>query len=331
MDESTVGNGGSTSTGSEGTTSSMSSTSSSSSSEGSALASLERAAASSTAETGSPASALGARSDGQAGAAGTESGTSAGGSYHVPPREEWERILNNARSEATKPFEWVRQLGDNVDPNEVMQLLNVARRLYADPQAFARDLMEELGQGQQEEEELVDPEPDYQSEDGKSRFFSEKSLRTLLKNQESRLMRQFRPAMDLVSREEQREQVRTMMAEAKATATQALQVASKLPHFEEYKADIAKELSQVDPQVRRQVGSVAALYMAYNKVLAEKVFPKIGREAEDKVREGFKRSATTSVGQIKPGQGAEGKPKPLKDGDVDGLAAHMANLARSLS
>ena len=121
-----------------------------------------------------------------------------------------------------------------------------------------------------------------------------------------------------------------MIADAKATAQQALSVASKLPHFEEYKADIAKELEQVDPRVRRQVGSVAALYMAYNKVLAEKVFPTIGRDAESKVREGFKRSAAASNGQVKPGAGVDGKPKPLKDGDVDGLAAHMARLASQM-
>lgn len=302
------------STGTSGTGSSGTGTSAAASTApASATASLEKAATS--LEPGSSAGSAGTSATGTS----TGAATSPPAGQQEAPDNRIQRAVANVRKELTDRLGWA----ERYKPDEVQQATELLQSLNSDPRGFLARLSAEL------EQDEPDPEADLQSEDGKQKAFSEKAMRLIIKNVEKRLTRQleerFGPALEFTHEARAQQAVSAKVAEGRQLATQALAQARKLPHFVENEADISTKLASMNPAYRRQVGSVAALYMAYNAVLTEKVLPTLRATSEQEVINGFKKSANASAGQVQPGQGSTGKAA-LKEGDVDGLARHLETL-----
>lgn len=305
----------------------------------SALASLERVSASlesasspdKPADGSKPASATtGApNADGKGGVATPDAST--GGEFHLPKsKEDYDRILGNARQkaveEALKPLAWAREL----KKEEVMGAAQLFREIQADPVKWAKDILAEAGEGTNEEDDLTDPDPDYQSPDGKAQFYSGATVKKLLSNLEKRLLQQVDPAMQLVQNQRKAEERATIMREAQTTASEAMDVLKQDPRFEANKAALHEALSKVDPRVRARIGSIATLFMCWNKVVADKVIPNAEAAGEKRLQEDLTRQAAAAVGSVVPG-GTPSVRKPVKDGDVDALAKRMGELAEQMA
>ena len=305
------------------------STGSGSGSPGSASASLERA---STALGGDPSS---LPTDG-AGAGGsgspTRDATSTGASFGQTrqpvdgtPEHRIEAAVRNAREAVERDLGWVRQLGS---ADEVREAVGLIQRLRSNPQAFLQQLISEMGldQQQDEPEELVDPEPDLITEDGRQRAYSHSAVQQLLRNMEERLTRKMQPFQDFAdSSASEREQM-NIQREANNVASAALDRAGKMPYFNENKALIRQKLAEMNPQYRRSIGSVAAMYEAYNQVLMEKVYPTQRSDIERGVVADFNKKANGGSTTILPGAGAAAGGPKIREGNLDDLAAHMANI-----
>lgn len=269
----------------------------------------------------------------KAGAAGTETQPVTPKKYSTPPKENWEQILNNAREKAVAEVKSKLGWAEGFTKEQVDYAMGVARRLQtpAEARAFNAQLARELKALGEDPDEIVDPEPDLQSEDGKLRAFSDQKMKQLLQNQEKRLTALFRKEMQPVSEFTRTEQARRGEEVARqqidTAAKEAVDEFLKLPHAKENQAAISQEIGKMDPAYVNRVGHVAALHVAYSRVMNEVVLPGFSKKAEDKVRESFRRDANASVGSVQPGQGAaKGKTK-VKLGDVGGLAERIKQMS----
>lgn len=252
-----------------------------------------------------------------------------GTEFHLPKtKEDYDRILNNARKKALEDSGLHALVGEDgrstIDVETIREAVSLAQQIHQDPRAFVQTLMQEMGEGE-EEEELVDPDPDYTSPDGKAKFYSDGTVKTLLANLEQKILRQMKPALGLVDQAKQAAQMREIATNATRTANEVMASVKKLPHFEQLKTSMAKKLAALDPAVRRRIGSPAALYMAYNAALAEEG-PNLERSIETRLRTEFGRQANAGQGNVVPGETPQVR-KPVKDGDVNGLAKRMEELS----
>jgi len=240
------------------------------------------------------------------------------------PESRIQAAVANARRELTERLGWAEDL----NREEVQDAIEMLRDLSRDPKAFMQQIAAELGGDEPES----DPDPDLVSQDGKIRTYSEAAHRKIMANLEKRLTsrfsKEFRPAVEFTNEYRNRDAVQARIRQAQEIGRNALTEARKLPHFTENEEHISTKLASMDPNYRRQVGSIAALHMAYNAVLAEKVLPTLRQNTEKEVLAGFKKSANASAGGIDPGSGTGGKP-PIKDGDVNALARRMEELANA--
>jgi hypothetical protein len=211
---------------------------------------------------------------------------------------------------------WAEQF----DPTTVHEALQLIVQMREDPQAFAQEL---LGS---REEELVDPDPDYNSPDGKAQFYSKATLAKLLENHTKRLMKQLQPVMNAHEQQQQAARIETIKQEGAAVAREAMEAISQYPHYKELAPKIREKLAALDASgVRRRIGAIAALHMAYQSARNE-MEPLLKQQVTQQVRDGFTRQAAASVGHVQPGNQTVPR-KPVRDGDVDGLAKRMEELA----
>lgn len=249
----------------------------------------------------------------------------------VPPEDRWPSILENARikaaEDALKPYAWAK----DVKADDARVALTILQSLRNDPKALWRELGARIGAEAEPAAKLEEfPTADLVSADG-AKAHSDANLSKILDIFERRLMTKFqgelRPLMEFRDGEmETRTQTQTV-AKAKELAGQALTDARQRPHFTENEPAIVEILTKMDPTIKKSVGPIAAMYMAYNQMLAEKVFPTIETTAAEKVRaENLKKA---NAGGIHPA-GGDGKPaeKPVLRNATD-LAAHMARLETS--
>ena len=199
--------------------------------------------------------------------------------------------------------------------------MDLIRRLDANPAAFHQQLQQEL-QGQPREEDLIDPKPDLRSEDGKLAYSHEATLQ-LAKNAAERaaraLRKEFSPALEYAQQGRQERQQQAMLSEARQTASEAIAAARQLPYFKEHEPAISEAMAQIPVEVRQRVGSVAALYMAYNKVLAEKVLPTLSSTVQRQTIADMQRSATAGANGTSQSPPPPSKPA-VREGNVDDLA-----------
>jgi hypothetical protein len=224
------------------------------------------------------------------------------------------------RAEVEQELGWARTLGPRED---IERYVNVARRLFTDPKAFYAQLGSELNTGPQAEPELVDPKPDLRSEDGKLAYSHEANL-TIAANAAERMRRElrkeFEPALKYAQVGTERAAQEQVRQEATAIASEVMQTARQLPYFTEHEQEVARVHRSIPPDVRRRVGAVASLYMAYNKVLADNVLPTLSATAERQAIADLKRSAHAGANGIAATPPPPSKPV-VRDGNVDDLAA----------
>lgn len=290
----------------------------------SAEASLERASAALESASSADNPATQATPPGAATPAETAAAATTGPQFHLPKtKEDYDRILENAREkvrqELMEKFGWVDQL--KLDKGTIEEALGIINMMQNDREGFLREYMA----GNEEDEELVDPEPDFTGPDGKSKFYSDTTMKALLTNLEKRLMRQMKPALTAVEKQQQAEQAAAVKEEGRRIAEEALTAIRKYPHYEELKEKIGQKLAALDPTVRRRMGSIAALHMAYQAAVQEHQ-PTIAAKTEEQVRKQFTKQAATSTGHVQPNSQQAARPR-IKDGDVDGIAKRMEELA----
>lgn len=243
------------------------------------------------------------------------------------PERRIEAAVRNARVETEKQIREQFKWTEGLNPQEVQRATELVGQLFRDPRAFYQQLGSELNPV--EDKDDPNPEPDLQTEDGRVKAYSETAVQKLLANLEKRLTRQFKPALTFAEQSQKQaqdqERIAKITEEGRQLASEAIEHLKTQPHFEEHKLEIAKALQSMNPDFRRRVGTVAALYMSYNKVLAEKVFPGIQTSAETKVKEDFARKANTSRGQAHPTNvGGDGQKPALRN--QNDLARHLQRL-----
>lgn len=254
------------------------------------------------------------------------------------PPHRIEAAVRNARQLAQA--ETLRSYGlEGVDPADVRVGMEILADIRKDPKSFWQRLGTELGaQGGGKTTEEVEedyPEADLISPDGKLKTYSIDAHRKALdihgRKIQKQLMGELRPVMDFVENEKSTRSTAEAQAAVQTLVGQTLTEARKLPHFtKENEPLIVEKMKAIAPEVKRAIGPVAALYMAYNQMMAEKVFPGIDAAAEAKVRDSYAKKANASNGSTHPvSTGGDGKPVKL-DNQQD-LARHMERMAAAVT
>lgn len=249
------------------------------------------------------------------------------------PASRIEAAVRNARQLAQ--VETLRTFGlEGADPADVKVAMDVLGQLRQDPKSFWQRLGGELGsQGQPEKEEVEEeyPEADLVDPTGKLKTYSVDAHRKALdvhgRRIQKQLMGELRPVLDFVEGEKTTRSTAEARAAVNTLVGQTLTEARKLPHFtKENEPFIVEKLKAIPVEVKRAIGPVAAMYMAYNQVLAEKVFPGIDAAADKRARDSYAKKANASNGSVHPvSQGGDAKPPKLEN--QQDLAAHMTRMA----
>lgn len=252
----------------------------------------------------------------------------------VPPEDRWPGILDNARKkaseEATAPFAWAKDL----KADEVSAAMQLVTTLRQNPAAFWRELGEMVNAKSQPTDTTTKdepfPDPDYTSQDG-GKFYSADALKKIIDLTGKQLMQKFqgelRPLVEFREGELQTRTEAQAKQGAQRLAGQALTSARALPHFKEHEPEIVERLQAMDPNVRKAVGPIAAMYMAFEAVKQEKVYPTLNAEAEKRVRAEFDKKAAASGVHPVGGDGKVAETPAIKG--VSGIAAHLARLETS--
>lgn len=259
-----------------------------------------------------------------------DSAAAAAASRGEAPPNRIEAAVRNARQLAQA--ETLRSYGlEGVDPGDVKNAMEILAAIRQDPKKFWQELGLQVGVADKEEVEEGYPEADLISPDGKLKTYSIDAHRKALdvhgRKIQKQLMGELRPVMDFVEKEKSTRSTAEANAAVQTLVGQTLTEARKLPHFtKENEPLIVEKMKAIAPEVRRAIGPVAAMYMAYNQMMAEKVFPGIDAAAEAKVRDSYAKKANASNGSTHPvSTGGDGKPVKLEN--QQDLARHMERMA----
>jgi hypothetical protein len=255
------------------------------------------------------------------------------------PESRIEAAVKNAReatrAEVEKEYAWAK----GVDPETVQTAFSIVSELMQDSTKFAHVLAGELGMKLVPKDAATEtkapakkwefPEGELRSEDGR-RAYSQDQMREIVGEISNQLRAEFgtqlRPILDDRTNATRTAQIEAVKAQGRQVATEALAEARKLPHFtKENEPEILANLQAIPAQTRAKIGAVASLYQAYNKFLAEKVFPTIGITAEQQVRDANRKKAAASAGSVHPVT-AGGDAKPVEIKSIAQLAKHMEQL-----
>lgn len=269
------------------------------------------------------------------------------------PESRITAATRNARTAAIAETEAKYAWAKGIEPAAAEIAFDVAVELAKDPTAFAEKLASRLGmrlvpltqaaaartteQGDPNEQM---PTPSLRSEDGQMVYTAEQ-LHKALEINSRKLLAQMRGEIKPLMDGHQATQRTQAEAEAHQHATETkdfiLSAARQQPHFQVDdgkggKMDhpkILENLKAIAPAERRRLGPAGALYQAYTQYLREDVFPNIEQSVTKRVQDSWKKKAAGSGGAHPNGSDASEKPTRLRDGDVTGLAAHMARLAEA--
>lgn len=308
-----------------------------------ALEALERAAAAADVPASTPSTTVPAGSGSPAPS--TRAATSPAAST-VPPRptdapdSRIEAAVKNTRDTLEQELGWARQYGSR---EEVAHATAMVKRLSTPEgaRAFVKQLQSEIIEQYGDDTppaEDADPEPDLISSDGTKKAFSVEANKKYVDVAVKRALRdltnsaEYKAAVEYARKGEAVAKNEALKAEASATASEVLATIGKLPHFQEHKAEIGAVLAAIPVETRRQVGSTAALYMAYTKVLAEKVLPTLGNVAQTEAQTiaNLQRSAAAGNASVAPGPTVPARPV-IRDGNVDDLAKHLEKKFAEMS
>lgn len=254
------------------------------------------------------------------------------------PQARIEAAVRNARAEVESKYAWAKGITPE-QQRDIPTSLGIIRELRSNALGFWRRLGQELGQNVQapaaaaavvEEKEEAFPEPMLRSEDGKGAYSDGqvREIAAMLRRQITKELRgEMKPMTEFFDKEQTSREERASNERSMRKAGWAMTEARKLPHFtKENEPAILAKLEAIPAEIKREIGGVAALHMAYNQFLAETIFPNIETAADARVRASYDKKAAASRGQVHPtDQGGEGKSVEIKG--VDGLARHMERLA----
>lgn len=257
----------------------------------------------------------------------------------IPPNRI-EAAVRNARAKEAERLMSHYGLSRATSPEHVRNALAILNGLQSDPQGTIDYLIANghikvngNGHGPSKTQPEESFEPELRSEDGKTAY-SASQVTALLKREIERardeMREEMRPLASHYATERQAREQLARVESARGVAQKALAQARDMPHFKEHEPAILSKLSEMDPNVRKEFGPVAAMMMAYNEVLKENVFPTIATKAAQQVRDENARKAATSRGQVSPTGSESGGKVPELNGP-DALARHMERLEASMS
>lgn len=288
------------------------------------------------------------------GAKGPQVPTGAATNTGPVPFDRHDAAVKNARqagiTEGEAKYAWAKDL----DQESVSTAFGIARNLLSDTKGFAAKLAGELGMklvpiseaasaptGAAAGRAFTLPKADLRSEDGKGAYSDEalgKILTDFAAHMEAKFGDRVKPLEIMRQNLTEQEQRTAIHAEAHTAVDTMMRDFRAKPYFlvDDGKGNkvehpnILRNLMAIPEQVRNRIGAEASMSRAYQQYLMEDVFPHIGNTAAAQVRNENARKAAASTGTIVPGgSGVTGKKERLRDGDVGGLAARMAEMAAS--
>jgi len=243
------------------------------------------------------------------------------------------------RAEVEKEFAWAK----GIDPNSVRTAFDITGDLLKDPKGFAIRLAGEVGlqlaqpgvtppAGPKTEE--IDLTPRLRSEDGEE-VYTVKQARALVDKALAEVRGEIKPLLDARKTQEQQDNENRLREKSKQDIANTLTHARTWKHFQMAGADgkmvdnpaIFTKLLDIPEKERRELGPVASLYKAYNLFLEESIFPTLSQQTEAQVRTDNARKAAASLSARPGSSSGDGTPVKLRDGDIDGLAAHLERLS----
>jgi len=245
------------------------------------------------------------------------------------PYDRHEAALKNAREKAEADYKAKFAWAERYQPHEVESLTQLRDRLQGLRPDLLRQIAAEFASPSQTppEPEEVDPEPDLETQDGRTKAFSADQARKLVnlnvKRAIAEIRRELAPVQQFMQAGQQREQQAQIETWSKGQASAVMQRMSTLPGFTEHQAEIQERMQQVsatNPQLIQDIGAVAAFQQVYLDVLSEKVLPTYGTRAETKVLDDLKRKAHAETGSHVPGTGAvAAKTAPRNESELAAL------------
>jgi hypothetical protein len=268
------------------------------------------------------------------------------------PLSRIEAATRNAREKAIQETEAKYAWAKNVQQEDVRVAFNIASALLEDTPGFAAKIAAEIGMKLVPINETGSaaaapatggafklPKAELRSEDGKGAF-SEEQMSQVLTDFAAHLEAKFgdrvKPLESMRTQMTEREQRARITAEATASVNEMMADFRARQYFmvDDGKGgkiehpSILRNLQAIPHSVRVKIGAEASMSRAYNKYLQEEVFPTIGTTAAAQVRNENARKLRGSTGNASvSGSTGRGTGTKLRDGDVAGLAAHMAKLA----
>lgn len=233
---------------------------------------------------------------------------------------------------------------EKINPQEAQTAIELLQELRTNPVAFYRQLNQDLlgrpeyaTQLQPTAPTQEDPEPKAdlvtRGPDGREiRVYSEEQQQKWRDWNNARVMKNVDEKLNPLNEFHRTQQEFVQQAEirerAKAHTESTMAEMRKMPHFAgpENEEKIAQKLRAIPPHIKKQVGAVAALNMAYNQHLRDNIFPTLNQTAEQRVREEMARKANAGAGTVTPGGGNQprGTVQPKNTSE---LSAHLRKLA----
>lgn len=252
----------------------------------------------------------------------------------APAESEGIRQLRSAYEDLKTKTGWAA----NLNHNEVREAMQFFADFTRNPIAVIREIMSDpdlgavVGGMLRPPAEDLEPQPDLQTSDGAHKVYSATQLAKWRewnnRQQTAALNKELGPIKDFVSSSQETQQ-RTEIAQAAArTTTRVMAEMREMPHFKDHEPEIEKRLRAIPPHVRREIGAIGCLQMAYNQTLKEVVFPKIEADADKRADERARQKAAAGAGGIKPNGGA-GSTTVKRPTNQAELAEHMRKLANS--
>lgn len=271
-------------------------------------------------------------------------------------------ILENTRKKerdaVTAEFDTKHGWAKDFKREDVVEGFKFATRISQNPVQFAVDLITEIRQNPQlapmleaalgkaaapaanafrsGDGKFVIPKGRLVSDDGKTTAHSDEQVRETLTAFEQYLEEKFgsrlAPIEEAHASNAEREEVMGIIHQSRQETAQLMTELRALPHWpkggtgSDGEKKIGTYLAAIPADTRKRIGSVGAMYQAYNTYLQNDVFPTLQSKTEQEVQNDAKRRAAAAAGSVVPGTmvPAAATKKPS---NPEELARHMERLA----
>ena len=245
----------------------------------------------------------------------------------------FKNVARNAQDKVLSYFGLTRE----TNPEDVKTSINLLHDFRADPKAFARELVKELGWtinengGGNGNGQLELPKAELRSEDGKGAY-SEAQMPDVIKviaaQVRAQVMNELQPRLSFVDQAQTQQATAAEYNRAKQTLDDAMTEARTWHGFTENEAAITEKLAAMrDAGDIRKHGIVNSIYRAYHAVLNEKILPAYQTAAEARVRAENAKKANAGRAAV-TGSESSGDAKKTELKNVNDLAKHLEHLSK---